>query len=79
MADVKDAVIVKPTLGDRLARASAVIASPQAIALFTLLAGIGLAVAGVYVLAGLGCALLAGAAPLLLLAAVLIRGILYGG
>jgi hypothetical protein len=79
MADVKDAVVVKPSLGDQLAIAWAVVASPQAIAIYTLSAGIGLAVAGVFILAGPGWALIAGATPLLLLAAVLIRGLLYGG
>jgi hypothetical protein len=38
--------------------------------------GVGLAIAGVYVLHGLGYALLAGAMPCLLLAGVLLRGIL---
>jgi hypothetical protein len=53
--------------------------TPHAVASLSLLAGIGLAVAGVYILAGTGWALLSGAAPLLLLAAVLIRGLTRAG
>jgi hypothetical protein len=44
-------------------------------ACLSLLAGTGLSVAGIYVLAGLGWALLAGAAPCLALAFVIIRGL----
>lgn len=55
------------------------IVSPHVVASLSLLAGIALAVSGVYVLAGTGWALLAGAAPLLLLAAVLIRGMVRAG
>lgn len=69
---VADAVVVKSTLRNLLKAA----ASPPVIASLALVSGLGLAVAGVYVLAGVGWALLAGAAPLLLLAAVLIRGLL---
>ncbi len=53
--------------------------SPAKIATASALAGTGMAVAGVYLLAGLGWALLAAAAPLLLLAAVLMRGLLRVG
>lgn len=49
--------------------------TPQAAALLALLAGAGLAIAGVYRLAGLGWALIAGAVPLLLLAATILRGL----
>lgn len=79
MADVVDAVVVKPTARDRLKSAALAITSPPVVATLTLFAGLGLAVAGVFVLFGLGWALLAGAAPLLLLAAVLIRGLLRVG
>ena len=58
-------------------RASALV-SPHTVAAASLLAGLGLGVAGVYVLAGTGWALLAGAVPLLLLAVVLIRGLNAG-
>lgn len=53
--------------------------SPANIAVASAVAGIGLAVAGVYLLAGLGWALLVAAAPPLLLAAVLMRGLLRVG
>lgn len=49
--------------------------TPQAAALLALLAGAGLAIAGVYQLAGTGWALIAGAVPLLLLAATILRGL----
>ena len=49
--------------------------TPQAAALLALLAGAGLAIAGVYQLAGLGWALIAGAVALLLLAATILRGL----
>lgn len=49
--------------------------TPQAAALLALLTGAGLAIAGVYLLAGLGWALIAGAVPLLLLAATILRGL----
>lgn len=49
--------------------------TPQAAALLALLVGSGLAIAGVYQLAGLGWALIAGAVPLLLLAATILRGL----
>jgi hypothetical protein len=79
MAEVTEAVIVKPNLRERLKAAALFAATPQAITPLVLLTGIGLAVAGVYVLAGVGWALIAGSAPLLLLAAVLIRGLLRVG
>ena len=50
--------------------------APAFVATASLLSGIGLAVAGVFLLCGLAWALLAGAVPLLLLAAVLMRGLL---
>ncbi len=49
---------------------------PIVIAAICAVTGIGMAVAGVYVLAGIGWALLAAAAPMLMLAAVLTRGLL---
>lgn len=52
---------------------------PAALAVVCCLAGIGLAVGGVYVLAGLGWSLLAGAAPLLLLSALIFRGLMRAG
>lgn len=79
MTDVTDAVVVKPSIRGRIRAAAITVASPQVLAPSALLAGVGLAVAGVYVLVGLGWALLAGAAPLLLLAVVLIRGLLRVG
>ena len=57
-------------------RALAALVSPPAVAVACSLAGVGLAVASVFLLCGLAWALLAGAVPLLLLAAVLIRGLL---
>jgi hypothetical protein len=44
-------------------------------ACLSLLASFGLIVGGVYVLAGLGWALVAGAVPCLLLSAVIVRGL----
>ena len=49
--------------------------TPQAVALLALLAGMGLVIAGVYLLAGLGWSLIAGAVPLLALAFVIQRGL----
>ena len=49
--------------------------TPPLLALLALLAGCGLAVAGVHLLAGTGWALIAGAVPLLLLAATIFRGL----
>ena len=49
------------------------------IAAVSLLLGAGMAVAGVYVLAGLGWALLSGSAPFLLLFVVLARGLIRAG
>jgi hypothetical protein len=51
---------------------------PIALAVVTLLSGIGLAVGGVYLLAGLGWALIAAAVPFALLSSVLIRGLTRG-
>lgn len=53
--------------------------TPARVACLSFAFGVGLTVAGVYVLAGTGWALIAGAAPLLLVAAVLIRGLLHVG
>jgi len=50
--------------------------SPAAIAAATFFLGASLAVAGVYVLAGIGWALIASSVPALLLASILIRGLL---
>lgn len=55
-----------------------VLVSPPAVAISSFAAGSGLAVAGVYQLAGPGWALIAGAIPLLLLSAVLMRGLVRG-
>lgn len=52
--------------------------TPLGVACLALLAGIGLAVSGVYVLAGLGWALIAGAVPLFGLSAALLRGLING-
>ena len=49
--------------------------TPQAIALLALLFGMGLVVAGVYLLAGLGWSLIAGSVPLWALAFVIQRGL----
>lgn len=76
MADVTDAVVVKTGIRERVKVVALVAISPHSVATVALLAGIGLAVSGVYVLTGAGWALLAGAVPLLLLSAVLIRGLL---
>lgn len=73
MADVVDADVVAPS---RLKSLALIVCSPRVVATATLLVGIALAVAGVLVLAGMGWALLASSAPLLLLSAVLIRGLL---
>lgn len=45
-------------------------------ACLAVLSGVGLAVGGVYLLAGPGWAMLAGAAPCFLLSAVILRGLL---
>ena len=79
MTDIADAVIVKPGIRTRIKAAAQLALTPHAVATLALLSGIGLAVAGVYVLAGTGWALLAGALPLLLLSAVLIRGLIRAG
>ncbi|MDP3228388.1 MAG: hypothetical protein Q8N13_10490 [Acidovorax sp.] len=49
--------------------------TPPLLALLALLAGCGMAVSGVYLLAGTGWALLAGACPLLLFALIILRGL----
>ena len=49
--------------------------TPVSVAVMALLAGCGLAIAGIYLLAGLGWSLIAGAAPLLLFAFLLLRGL----
>lgn len=49
--------------------------TPQAVAWLALLAAGGLLIAGVYLLAGLGWSLIAGAVPLLLLALTIQRGL----
>jgi hypothetical protein len=79
VAEIVDAVaVVKPPgVRVRMKAAALFIVTPHVVAAFTMLAGIGLAVCGIYVLAGFGWALLAGAAPLLLLSAVLVRGLLH--
>ena len=48
------------------------------IALTSLAAGSALAVAGIYLLAGAGWALLAAAVPMCLLGAILVRGVVRG-
>jgi len=53
--------------------------TPAFVAAVSMLVGCGLLIAGVFVMLGLGPALLAGAVPLLLLAAVIIRGMRYAG
>ena len=49
--------------------------NPIHIVLLASVLGAGLAIAGVYQLAGLGWTLIAGAVPLLLLAAIIMRGL----
>lgn len=49
--------------------------NPIAVAVLVLLVGTGLAVAGVYLLAGPGWALIAGALPFLVFALVIFRGV----
>lgn len=49
--------------------------TPHVAALLALLVGAGLAIAGVYQLAGLGWALIAGALPPLLLVGIILRGL----
>ena len=49
--------------------------TPPLLALLALLAGCALAVSGVYLLAGTGWALLAGAVPPLLFAMIILRGL----
>ena len=55
------------------------VATPGFLAALALLLGIGLSVAGVLMLAGPGWALIAGAVPLLLIGAVLLRGVIAHG
>lgn len=57
----------------------AALLSPHAAAVVSSLAGVGLTISGVYILAGTGWAFLAGAVPLLVLSGVLIRGLIHGG
>lgn len=52
--------------------------SPRAVAVLALLIGLGLLVSGVFVLAGLGWALLAGAMPFFGFAGLIFRGLLRG-
>jgi hypothetical protein len=52
---------------------------PTLLAFASLLIGVGLAVYGVLLLAGLGWALIAAALPFLLLATILIRGLIRVG
>lgn len=66
------------TLAFVLGAIARVILSPVTVALVCMLTGIGMLVAGVYVLLGLGAALLAGAVPFLLLGGILIRGVTRG-
>lgn len=49
--------------------------TPPLLALLALLTGCGMAVSGVYLLAGIGWALLAAAVPLLLFAMIILRGL----
>lgn len=53
--------------------------TPAHVAGVSFVSGVGLAIAGVHVLAGPGWSLIAGAVPLLLVAAVMIRGLLHVG
>ncbi len=73
MAETVDARV---TVGTRARRALLLLAHPSVVATVTLLAGVGLVIAGVYILVGIGWTLLAGAVPCLLLSAVLIRGMM---
>lgn len=61
-----------------LAIAVRAVLHPASIAAAALFAGCGLLIAGIFVLFGLGAALLAGSAPFLLLAFILIRGLTNG-
>lgn len=49
--------------------------TPGTVALLSLVLGAGLAVAGIYLLAGLGWSLIGGAVPMLLLSLVILRGL----
>jgi len=55
------------------------LAAPVFLAIATLIAGISLCVAGIYVLFGLGWSLIVGSVPFLVLATILIRGLLRYG
>jgi hypothetical protein len=61
-----------------LQRAITVLASPAFIAVVLLCCGYGMAVAGVYVLAGLGVTLVVGSIPFLYLGGIMLRGALHG-
>ncbi len=50
--------------------------TPAFVAFMSLLVGVGMSITGVYLLAGIGWAVLIGASPFLLLAFALIRGLL---
>lgn len=54
------------------------VVSPGALSTLLLLGGSAAATCGVYVLAGLGWALIAAAVPALLLGSILLRGVLHG-
>jgi len=59
-------------------RAFIVVFDPAVIAALLLVCGCGMAVAGVYILFGLGVALIVGASPFLYFGSVLLRGALHG-
>lgn len=61
-----------------LQRVITVIASPAFIAALLLCCGCGMAVVGVYLLLGLGVALIVGSVPFLYLGSALLRGALNG-
>jgi len=69
----------RAAFADCLRRAGAVFASPPVVVALLLLCGVGCAVAGVYLLAGAGWALIAGAVPLLLSGFILLRGLMANG
>lgn len=54
------------------------VASPGTLSALLLLGGSAAATCGVYVLAGLGWALIAAAVPALLLGSIILRGVLHG-
>lgn len=61
-----------------LAWVLAVLVSPSLLSAVFLLAGCVMLIAGVYLLVGLGWALIAGAVPVLLIGGVLLRGLIHG-